>query len=260
MTWKSRIDKQPPPKFFAEVVAYLDRAYPGATVTRELMQQLRPLFVQGWREGKNAKGVAEATCGCDGKTIVPSPATAQILLKGEVRAPQGAQRGQVFGAEDLRESAPIWRLRSSLETAKARAQRAQEKASRAEEAARRARAASSQASASKRHMDALAEYREALEQAERIERELSRLLTAQETERARLARETEAAAQRLAASAPASVPARAPRTPKAKAAPTTQAKRGSGAPEPTRKPGAALPAPPAALRAAVGKTFKPEDF
>ena len=42
MTWKSRIDRDPLPQFFADVVAYLYRAYPQATVSRRAWNELKP--------------------------------------------------------------------------------------------------------------------------------------------------------------------------------------------------------------------------
>ena len=77
------------------------RAHEGVAVTREVMQTLRPYLSEAWREGANAKKAVDTTCSCDGKTIFPSPSVSVRLLKGEVRPPQGAQRGEVFGVDEL---------------------------------------------------------------------------------------------------------------------------------------------------------------
>ena len=97
MAWKSREDKMPPPSFFSMMVAYLQRAYPGAQISRELMLTLRPFLIEAWRNGRTAEAAAQTTCSCDGRQIVPSPVVAVHIAKGSVRSPKGAQRGEVFG-------------------------------------------------------------------------------------------------------------------------------------------------------------------
>ena len=47
MAWKSREDKLPPPSFFTLIVAYLQEAYQGARISREMMMTLRPSFAGG---------------------------------------------------------------------------------------------------------------------------------------------------------------------------------------------------------------------
>ena len=49
MAWKSREDKLPPPSFFTLIVAYLQEAYQGARISREMMMTLRPYFIEAWR-------------------------------------------------------------------------------------------------------------------------------------------------------------------------------------------------------------------
>jgi hypothetical protein len=101
--WKSRIDKEPSPQFFADVVAYLSRAYPQAQLTRQRMKEMKPFLLAEWRNGQSAQDAAKATCACDGVNIVRSPATYIALEKRSVLPPKGAVRGDVFGVEDLRE-------------------------------------------------------------------------------------------------------------------------------------------------------------
>ena len=101
--WKSRIDKEPSPQFFADVVAYLSRAYPQAQLTRQRMTEMKPFLLAEWRNGQSAQDAAKATCACDGVNIVRSPATYIALEKRSVLPPKGAVRGDVFGVEDLRE-------------------------------------------------------------------------------------------------------------------------------------------------------------
>lgn len=102
MVWESRQGKLPPPQFLADVIAYLERAH-GTTPSRELMELLYPFFVEEWRNGATAREAGNATCSCKKGTIVPSPATSVELKKGEVRPPRGAKRGDIFGAESLRQ-------------------------------------------------------------------------------------------------------------------------------------------------------------
>jgi len=216
MIWKSRAGKHPPPKFFAEVAAYLSRAHKGATVSKETMETLRPFLTEQWQQGRNAKIAAEATCACDGKTIVPSPATKERLLKGEVRAPQGALRGEVFGASELRESPDIWKLRNRIAQEQRLAEAAKQRAEKAQASGNKSRAASSRASAAQREVLALKEAKRHHEEALRVEKELSALLAQREKERARLVQETAALAK---SASPPPAPAERPKKPKKRAAP-----------------------------------------
>src|SRR5262245_29110515 len=111
MVWKSREDKEPPPQYFADVVAYLHRAYPGALLSRVRMEELKPFLLAEWRSGQTAHDAAKATCACDGREIVPSPATGVLLPKRAVRPPLGATRGSVYGLEELREPSRLAKLR-----------------------------------------------------------------------------------------------------------------------------------------------------
>lgn len=115
MVWNSRAEKLPPPSFFSLIVAYLQQAYPGARISREMMLTLRPYFVEAWRHGKNAEAAAQTTCSCDGKEIVPSPVVGVHIARGSVRPPKGAQRGEVFGAEALRQPASVERVQKKLQ-------------------------------------------------------------------------------------------------------------------------------------------------
>ena len=114
MTWESRSDKLPPPSFFTMIAAYLQEAYPGARISRDLMTKLRPFFIEAWRNGRNAAAAAQTTCSCNGREVVPSPVVGIQIAKGSVRPPKGAQRGDVFGADELRPPAPVERLEKSL--------------------------------------------------------------------------------------------------------------------------------------------------
>ena len=100
--WKSRVDIEPPAQFFADALAYLSLAFPGARLDREMVRELRPYLVHQWRLGQNGAKAAAATCSCDGVKIVPSPASQIEIPKRSALAPKGAQRTDVFGVEDLR--------------------------------------------------------------------------------------------------------------------------------------------------------------
>lgn len=99
--WKSRAGKNPPKEWLADVVEYLQRAH-GVAPTKELIEALYPILVEQWQEGATYREAGKSTCACQKGTIVPSPGVQVRLGKGEVKPPRGAQRGDVFGAEDLR--------------------------------------------------------------------------------------------------------------------------------------------------------------
>jgi len=126
------------------------------------MLRLRPRMVMAWQEGTSAKATAESTCACDGKKVVPSPPTEVQLLKAEVRPPVGAQRGDVFGVEELRESVVISNLRRGVERLREQSRRAKERADVATTSLAKARAESVRTTARTRQIKALQEYRELL--------------------------------------------------------------------------------------------------
>lgn len=115
--WMSRIGVEPPVEFFSEALAYLNKAFPEARLDRETVRQLRPHLVSQWRLGQNGAKAAAATCSCDGSRIVPSPASQIELPRRAALAPKGAQRGDVFGIEDLREPGALPRIRVQAEIA-----------------------------------------------------------------------------------------------------------------------------------------------
>lgn len=108
MPWKSRIGKQPPSNFYAQVLAYLAAAYPQASISGASVSALKPLWDDLWLEGRTAEVVAKSTCSCDGKTITPSPVLAVPKLpKGAIRGPVGVARGTLFEPSQIRGSTEI---------------------------------------------------------------------------------------------------------------------------------------------------------
>lgn len=267
MPWKSRIGKEPPATFYAQAAAYAARAHDGIAVTREVMQTLKPFLAEAWREGNNAKKAVEATCACDGKTIVPSPAVSVRLVKGEVRPPQGAQRGEVFGAAELRESVDLTRLRQQLAAAQAQLEQATDRADRATGREQQARSPESRAKAAQRVYEALAQKKESLTRVANLEKKIAEYLAVQERERARLVRAHAAPipeTQPTASAPPAhtSPPSRKP-TPPAADSPKPASKGDGAKPTPRRKKttgAAGLPATTPAVSKAVSKLLNPEDL
>lgn len=177
MAWKTREDRLPPPSYFSLIVAYLQQAYRGARISRELMTTLRPFFIEAWRNGKTAEAAAQNTCSCDGKDVVPSPVIGVHIARGTVRPPKGAQRGEVFGAEALRSPAPIERLERKLARI-AQAQKKEESiGARWERRAQTARKDAARADATRKLGTAASRYAALQEEAQHVEAELRRLRT-----------------------------------------------------------------------------------
>ncbi|MFO0576122.1 MAG: hypothetical protein U1A78_19135 [Polyangia bacterium] len=174
MVWKSREDKLPPPSFFSLLVAHLQAAYPGARISREVMMTLRPYFVDAWRQGKSAQSAAQTMCSCDGREIVPSPVVGVQISKGAVRPPLGAQRGEVFGADELREAAPVERLQRQLNRVSREQAKLQNLEMRWGQRARTARKDTTRSEAERQQAGAASRYSELLAEAQRIEAELQR--------------------------------------------------------------------------------------
>jgi hypothetical protein len=175
MAWKSREDKMPPPSFFSMMVAYLQRAYPGAQISRELMLTLRPFLIEAWRNGRTAEAAAQTTCSCDGRQIIPSPVVAVHIAKGSVRPPKGAQRGEVFGADALRPPPRIERLQRQLDRVSREEQKRHAQVSRWEQRAKSARTDSTRQGAQREQAAATAKRADLLAEAQRMEAELQRL-------------------------------------------------------------------------------------
>lgn len=175
MTWKSRADKLPPPSFFAMVVAHLQKAYPGALITREVMTALRPALTVAWQNGRNAEGAAQVTCSCDGKQIVPSPAMGVQVPRGAVRAPKGAARGEVFGVEALRDPAQIERLTKKRFRVAQKGKQQADLAERWTALSSRAKKDTVKAEAQRRQAGAKERQAALLREAEAIDREIKKL-------------------------------------------------------------------------------------
>lgn len=110
--WKTREGLEPPPNFWADFVATVNRVFPGATLSKDTLDELYRLVVDEWRNGIQIHLIVRQLCSCDGASVVPSPAAQQRLAKrrGVARPPEDAVRGQVFGLDDLRDPAPLARL------------------------------------------------------------------------------------------------------------------------------------------------------
>lgn len=123
MTLKSRVDKLPPPNYYASILAHLVRAYPGAKISVQSMESLKPAWDLLWQSGKSADVAAKTTCSCDGKQITLSPAFDVSVVRGAYRAPAGAARGALFEPAEMRESAPVERARAAQARAEGQAGR-----------------------------------------------------------------------------------------------------------------------------------------
>lgn len=175
MAWKSREDKLPPPSFFALLTAHLQEAYPNARISRELMTELRPYFIEAWRSGKTAEAAAQTTCSCNGREIVPSPAIGVRIAKGAVRPPLGAVRGTVFGAEELRDPVPVERLQKRLARVIREQAQVHTTESKWEQRARTARKDTTRREAERKQAGATSRYTELTTEAVRIGDEIRRL-------------------------------------------------------------------------------------
>lgn len=175
MVWESRQDKLPPPSYFSQIVEHLQRAYRGARISREMMQTLRPFFIEAWRNGATADAAAQRTCSCDGREVVPSPAVGVQVARGEVRPPKGAERGEVFGADELRPPAAVERLEKKLQQIEQRQKKEQSIATRWRQREQTARKDFVRAEAAQRIGGATQRYAALKEEAQHIEGELRRV-------------------------------------------------------------------------------------
>ena len=208
MAWKSREEKLPPPSYFSLIVAHLQTAYRGATVSREMMTELRPFFVEAWRNGKTAEAAAQSTCSCNGHEIVPSPVVGVHIAKGAVRPPKGAQRGEVFGADSLRPPAAVERLQKRLGQIEQAQKKEERQGARWAQQAKTARKESTRTEAERKYSGAASKYAALAQEAQQIDTELQRL----RVELKRAERSRPGSGAELAASAAPASPAPAIRT------------------------------------------------
>jgi hypothetical protein len=137
----SRLDKFPPAQWLADVEAALKALFPGAQFSRDLMQQLYPALTAEYRLSARPLQAAKTLCTCDGQRIVAKP---QIATPQRLRPPKGARPGDVFGLEDLRESAHLEALKKRVEKLGLEASHAERRANAAGDRAQRARSDSLQ--------------------------------------------------------------------------------------------------------------------
>lgn len=175
MAWKSREDKLPPPSFFTMIVAHLQEAYRGAHISREMMMTLRPFFIEAWRNGRTAAAAAQTTCSCNGREIIPSPAIGVHIAKGSVRPPKNAQRGDVFGADELRQPPKIERLQHQLNRVVRKEEQQTTVESRWGQRAQTSKSDAGRKEAQRKQSTATTKRADLLDEARRIEDEIARL-------------------------------------------------------------------------------------
>ncbi len=100
----------PPAQWWADLQAAIVQRFPGARLDRRKMQELRPYFVAEWRNRQKPQQSARTVCSCDGKTLKLN----QPIDVPKLRPPQGAKRGDVFGADELRRPAAVVRVEQQL--------------------------------------------------------------------------------------------------------------------------------------------------
>lgn len=146
----------PPPQWWADLEAALLTLFPGVRWTRARMAEFKPYFVTEWRHGARPKQAARTVCQCQGDHLTLNPS----VEAPRMRPPQGAKRGEVFGADELREPAAVETLlrRKAKLAAKVSALQA-----RASEAARQERSSKTAKARERAHRDAAESTERALQ-------------------------------------------------------------------------------------------------
>lgn len=115
--------ESPSPAFWADFLANLNAIYPGAILEKKVLDELYGLVVDEWRNGRQVHVIIRQLCSCDdGRTVTPSKGAALRLEKhrGLARPPETAQRGDVFGLDQLRDAGTVGRLAAKLSMVDAR--------------------------------------------------------------------------------------------------------------------------------------------
>ncbi len=146
----SRIDKDPPASFYANLLGYLAETYPRASLDPMALSSLKPLWDDLWRAGRNAEVTAQSTCSCDGHTITPSPATQVDYARGAARPPTKAVRGVLYPVTELREASPVEQVKRKADAGFEHVKRIQAKIARFVESYDRSPPRTEEAAAKKR--------------------------------------------------------------------------------------------------------------
>ena len=114
--WAKRVGLNPPPDFWADFLANVDALFPGAELDAQVIKDLYGLVVDEWRNGRQVNLIVRQLCACDGRTVEPSEGAKRRLEKrrGLAKAPEGAEPGEVFGLDELREAGLLGKLNAKL--------------------------------------------------------------------------------------------------------------------------------------------------
>ena len=104
---KSRAEREPPPQWWAELLAALRARFPQADLRAPAVAPLYSHFREQWRRGQTVREAAQTASSCSGQKIHVEAAPTAVR---SVRPPAGAKAGQPFGVEALREPARLGRL------------------------------------------------------------------------------------------------------------------------------------------------------
>ena len=119
----SREGKYPPSEDLAKLIRHWNATWPAARISGDEMKQLYPYILQKWREGWTLAQIAQTACSCnDGRNISPSPAALRAIPARRLSLPPvGAEPGQVFGLEDIRDGGSVTRLKLQADVAELKA-------------------------------------------------------------------------------------------------------------------------------------------
>lgn len=122
MVWAKRDGVAPPPDFWADFLANVDALFPGASLDERVLKDLYGLVVDEWRDGRQVNVIVRQLCACDGTTVEPSEGAKRRLQKkrGLAKAPEDAERGEIFGIDELREAGILGKLSAKLAVIDAR--------------------------------------------------------------------------------------------------------------------------------------------
>ncbi len=160
--------------WLATAVALAQLAHPTIRVDKRAVSSLLEFLTWQWRQGRTPREAVAMTCAAGGR-LVPSGASYQPEPK--VRPPKGAQAGEAFGADEVRQSAAVARLEAKITALEAGLSDARQKALLYQERAAAARAGSRRQELAAKKLEAerkAAELEERLTQARRELKEASR--------------------------------------------------------------------------------------
>lgn len=108
-----RADRPVDSGWLATAVGLLQIAHSSILVDRKVVALLADFLTWQWRQGRTPREAVAMTCAARGQIV---PSSGSYAPEPKVRPPKDAKAGDVFGADEIRETVQVMRLTTRIET------------------------------------------------------------------------------------------------------------------------------------------------